>query len=163
MNRAGRPRHIYIDRGRTVCYTVSVQKKKSYLNETAETWKATRRGDSLREGIQATVHDGDQEEGLALPAAEERGRKVEKASSGPGGWARGQQEWANSVPTGAGSCRQAVKSPWWNPRTWSHYSVQQSSQMSSQFILCLPPLSPRPRFRKGNRTPCFSEITPNLF
>ena len=31
------------------------------------------------------------------------------------------------------------------------------------FILCLPPLSPRPRFRKGNRTPCFSEIIPNLF
>ena len=77
--------------------------------------------------------------------------------------ARGQQEWANPVRSGAGSCRQTAKSPWWNPRTRSHYSVRQSSQMSSQFILCLPPLSQRPRFRKGNRTPCFSEITPNLF
>ena len=91
------------------------------------------------------------------------GGKWRKPVQGRGGRARGQQEWANPVPMGAGSCRQAVKSPWWNPRTRSHYSVQQSSQMSSQFILCLPPLSPRPRFRKGNRTPCFSEITPNLF
>jgi len=37
------------------------------------------------EGIQATEHDRVQEEGLALPAAKQGGRKeVEKASSGPG-------------------------------------------------------------------------------
>lgn len=112
------------------------------------------------EGIQATEHDRVQEEGLALPAAEQGGRKEAEKATGAGDSRQSGQILSLS---GAGSCRQAVKSPWWNPCTRSHYSVRQPSQMSSQFILCLPPLSQRPRFRKGNRTPCFSEITPNLF
>ena len=55
------------------------------------------------EGIQATEHDRVQEEGLALPAAEQGGRKeAEKANSGPGttGVGKSCPQWGRQLQAG---------------------------------------------------------------